>query len=90
MSFAARRRLRDSELYRFRARVEEDPSAHHPLRVARVRQDLTIGELAQLADLSVNSVGNIERGATRGTRSTRRRLSRQLGRDCSALFGPPV
>lgn len=89
MTFAARRRLRDKELERFRRRVELDPSAHSALRVARVRQDLTIAELAQLADLSTNTVGGLERGAARGSRSTRRRLARVLERPCASLFGDP-
>jgi len=57
---SARRRLRDLELGKVRARVEDDPGAH-PLRVARLRADLTTRELAELTDISPGTLGCIER-----------------------------
>jgi DNA-binding XRE family transcriptional regulator len=88
MGPAMRRKLRAAELAKFRAKVERDPGAH-PLRVARVRANLTVAELAQLADLSAGTLGGIERGYSPGTRSTQRRLGRVLGVPTSEIFGDP-
>ena len=89
MNLAARRRLRDMELAKFKARALADPGTH-PLRVCRLHAGYTTRELADATDLSYNTVGGIERRRSAGTRSTRRRLCRVLKVPVAEIFGRPV
>lgn len=90
MTAESRRRLRDLALKKFADHVEEDPERHHALRVVRVRAGLTTKELAQMVDTVPGTIGDIERGRSPGSRSTRKRIGRVLGVDVSSIFGAPL
>lgn len=68
---------------------QEAPSVGVQLRAFRRQRGLSLRALAELCDLSPNTISLVERGATSPSVSTLRRLATALGVHISAFFTEP-
>jgi DNA-binding XRE family transcriptional regulator len=69
---------------RFRP-IEENPSAHHPVAVIRVRRKLTQRQLAEIAGICTNTVSTVERRAVWPSLDTLDKLAKALGVNVDSL-----
>jgi DNA-binding XRE family transcriptional regulator len=80
-----RRKQRDKAFTQWADIVLANPELYHKLKVARTRAGLTQVELGDIACLTSQFIGAIERGC-KTSKNTRRRLARALKMKESDLF----
>jgi hypothetical protein len=83
-----KRRARLKAFNQWAELVLAEPESFHPLRVERVRQGLTAGELGAMPSVRLHkyTIGKIERGLSPGNNITRYKLAKALNREINELF----